>query len=125
MFVDANINEPMNIKSVIAYWNSVVSFNLWGSGRKKGEYILFQAVGMYGFGMLGGKFMNDMLDEQKLDKYYFKKRLQILEKNVDMSRNNEVFRDAAGFGGGKKIYMYFLSQVTDLEIRKSQISEIF
>jgi len=75
--------------------------------------------------MLGGKFMNDMLDEQKLDKNYFKKRLQILEKNVDMSRDNEEFRDAAGFGGGKKIYMYFLSQVTDLEIRKSQISEIF
>jgi len=129
LFVDANINEPMNIiKSVIAYWNSVkeVFPNLFeDQAGKKGEYILFQAVGMYGFGMLGGKFMNDMLDEQKLDKNYFKKRLQILEKNVDMSRDNEEFRDAAGFGGGKKIYMYFLSQVTDLEIRKSQISEIF
>ena len=84
LFVDANINEPMNIiKSVIAYWNSVKAVfpNLFeDQAGKKGEYILFQAVGMYGFGMLGGKFMNDMLDEQKLDKNYFKKDYKYWKK---------------------------------------------
>jgi len=86
---------------------------------------MFQAVGMYGFGMLGGKFMNDLLNEDNPNKDYFKKRLKILQKNVDMSRTNPEFSDAAGFGGGKKIYMYFLSEVSDLEVKKSQISEIF
>ena len=128
-FVDANINEPMNIiKTVVAYWNSVkdVFPELFlDQAGKKGEFIMFQAVGMYGFGMLGGKFMNDFLNEDNPNKDYFKKRLKILQKNVDMSRTNPEFSDAAGFGGGKKIYMYFLSEVSDLEIKKSQISEIF
>ena len=128
-YVDLYADDPSAIsKPVVAYWNDVkkVFPNMFeDKAGKDGEFVLFQAIGMYGFGMLGGNFLNSMIDEDKIDKNFFFKRLKILKNNVDMKRTNDNYRNLAGFGGGKEVYLYFLKNVSDQDVRRSQIKDIF
>ncbi len=124
-FMDANLAPADVCKVVVAYWNEIRNVfpeMFEDVSGTKGVYILFQAIGWYGFGMLGGRFMDQAVMKDGTG-FNFEKKLKILAKKIDMKRTNPEFANLSGFTGGKEVYNYFVDAVDDLEVTKITLME--
>ena len=84
------------------YWQAVRSAfpEAW---QNKRDYILFQSIGLYGFGALAARVIAMLTAENQLEPKHFDAMLSTVSRKVNLSRDNPAWEGVAGMAGGRKV----------------------
>jgi DGQHR domain-containing protein len=122
--VSANLREKPEavLQLVDNYWHAVArSFPEAWEDRK--DYILLQAIGMNAFARLGGKFMEDALEDEKGQVDYFMKKMKPIADRIDLAKQEEAWSGLAGLAGGAKVYEALVSAYDEDQARAEGLIE--